>query len=271
MLRRSLTALALLVIGLPTVILGGPFFFVIISIFLAGAAREYVEMFRAVDYQANETLTIGGVFLILSARAFIQQAAVPVFGLLVLAAMVVHVIEFERGRNQAALDFAVTISALVYVGWIGSYLMDLRNMPDGGWWAMIVLPVVWLTDTGAYSIGAAYGRHKMTPRLSPKKTWEGFAAGVFTSVISGMFFVFAYKTFAGFQQDITIWQGALLGLLIGLLTPLGDLGESMLKRQAHFKDSSDVFPGHGGFFDRIDSWIWAAVIGYYFIQWFILK
>jgi phosphatidate cytidylyltransferase len=69
---------------------------------------------------------------------------------------------------------------------------------------------------------------------------------------------------------MSIGQGALLGLLMGLVTPLGDLGESMIKRQAHIKDSSNVFPGHGGFFDRIDSWIWAAAIGYYFIQWFVL-
>ncbi len=271
MLKRTLTALALLVIGLPAVILGGPFLFVILSIFLVGAASEYVGMFSAVDYQGSEALTVGGVFLILAARAFLPQAAMPIFVLLVLAAMAYHLIIFERGRNQAALDFVVTVGGLVYIGWIGAYLIDLRNMPEGGWWFMIVLPAVWLADTGAYSIGAAYGKHPMSPRLSPKKTWEGFAAGVFTSVISGIFFVFAYKTFGGFHQNITIWQGALLGLLIGLLTPLGDLGESMLKRQAHFKDSSNVFPGHGGFFDRIDSWIWAAALGYYFIQWFILK
>ncbi len=267
MLKRTLTALALLVVGLPAVILGGPFLFILLTVFLTGAASEYVGMFKAVKYHASETLTVGGVFLILAAREFFPQAAMPVFAILVLAAMAYHLIVFERGRNQAALDFAVTVGGLVYIGWLGAYLIDLRNMPDGGWWFMIVLPVVWLADTGAYSIGAAYGRHPMTPRLSPKKTWEGFAAGVFTSVISGMFFVFAYKTFGRFDQAITVWHGAFLGLLIGLLTPLGDLGESMLKRQAHFKDSSDVFPGHGGFFDRIDSWIWAAVIGFYFIQW----
>lgn len=267
MLKRTLTALALLVVGLPAVILGGPFLFILLTVFLTGAASEYVGMFKAVEYHASETLTVGGVFLILAAREFFPQAAMPVFAILVLVAMAYHLIVFERGRNQAALDFAVTVGGLVYIGWLGAYLIDLRNMPDGGWWFMIVLPVVWLADTGAYSIGAAYGRHLMTPRLSPKKTWEGFAAGVFTSVISGMFFVFAYKTFGRFDQVITVWHGAFLGLLIGLLTPLGDLGESMLKRQAHFKDSSDVFPGHGGFFDRIDSWIWAAVIGFYFIQW----
>jgi phosphatidate cytidylyltransferase len=135
---------------------------------------------------------------------------------------------------------------------------------------MLVLPAVWLADTGAYSIGAAYGRHKLSPRLSPKKTWEGYWAGVFTSVVGAMFLAFAYGRWGNLGGDISLPQAALLGLLLGLLTPLGDLGESMFKRQAHLKDSSDVIPGHGGFFDRIDSWLWAAVIGYYYLKWFVL-
>ncbi len=271
MLKRTLTALALLVIGMPTVLLGGPFLFVLIAVFVVGAAGEYVQMFQTVDYEPNEILTLGGVFLILAARAFLPQVAAPVFAVLILAAMATHLLAFERGRDKAALDFSITVGGLVYLGWIGAYLLDLRNLPEGGWWLMIVLPAVWLADAGAYSIGAAYGKHKMTPRLSPKKSWEGYWAGAFTGALAGAFLVFAYKTFGSLTGDISPWQGTVLGLVLGLLTPLGDLGESMFKRQAHLKDSSGVFPGHGGFFDRIDSWIWGAAIGYYFIQWFILK
>jgi phosphatidate cytidylyltransferase len=270
MFRRTITALALLCIGLPAVILGGPFFFVLITIFLLGAAREYVQMFRAAQFEADQVLTLGGVFLILATRAFMPQIAVPVLSILILLALAVHTVAFERGREQAALDFTVTVGGLVYLGWVGSYLFDLRDLPEGGWWFMLVLPTVWLADSGAYSIGAAYGKHKMSPRLSPRKTWEGFWAGVFTSVIGAMFFAYAYGRWGELTGDMTLSQAALLGLLLGLLTPLGDLGESMFKRQAHLKDSSDVIPGHGGFFDRIDSWLWAAVIGVYFIQWFIL-
>jgi phosphatidate cytidylyltransferase len=270
MLRRTVTALALLCLGLPAVMLGGPFYFVLISIFLIGAAREYVQMFRAAHLEANPVLTMGGVFLILAARAFAPQAAVPVFTAVILLAMAVHLVAFERGREQAALDFVATTGGLVYLGWIGGYLVDLRNLPEGGWWFMLVLPTVWLADSGAYSIGAAYGKHKMSPRLSPRKTWEGYWAGVFTSVIGAVFFAFAYGGWGNLTGDIDFLQAALLGLLLGLFTPLGDLGESMFKRQAHLKDSSDIIPGHGGFFDRIDSWLWAAVIGYYFLQWFVI-
>jgi phosphatidate cytidylyltransferase len=272
MLRRTLTALGLGVIALPAIIYGGVFYFLLIGVFLVGGAWEYVRMYRAVQVEPNEIVTIGGVLVVATARFFFEEAAIPLFVLSVLLAMTVHLIAFERGRDQAALDFAVTVTGIVYLGWLGSYLLDLRQLPQGNWWLMLVLPIVWGGDTGAYSIGAVYGKHKMTPRLSPKKSWEGYFAGLFTSILFGAFFSYAFSSL-GHQPlggAISPLQGAFLGLVIGALAPLGDLGESMLKRQGGLKDSSNVFPGHGGFLDRIDSWIWAAALGYLMIQFFVL-
>jgi len=270
MRRRLITVIALLLIGMPAIMLGGIFYFLLMAVFLIGASIEYVQLFKASVSEPQLHITIGGVTLIIIARMFFPNAAMPVFAFLILIAMTYHLIAFERGRDQAALDFSATIGGLVYIGWIGAYLLDLRNLPDGGWWFMIVLPSVWLADSGAYSIGRAFGKHKLAPRLSPRKSWEGYIASVITGTYGGAFFVFAYSKFGTFAGDITIWQGALLGLILGALTPLGDLGESMFKRQSGIKDSSDIIPGHGGFFDRIDSWLWGAVIGYYFLVWFIL-
>jgi phosphatidate cytidylyltransferase len=270
MLKRTGTALAIAAVGLPAVILGGPFFFIVMSVFLVGAALEYVHMFRAVGFCAAEKLTVGGVFLLLGLRAFLPEYALPAMAGMVLVAMTIHLVQFERGRDMAALDFGVTVGGLIYIGWIGAYLFDLRNLPQGGWYFMLAMPAVWLADAGAYAIGAAYGKHKMTPRLSPKKSWEGYWTGVFTGALAGAFFLYVYQVFGPLTRDIPLWHGAVLGLLMGAVTPLGDLGESMIKRQAQMKDSSEVFPGHGGFFDRIDSWIWAGVIGFFYIQWFLL-
>jgi len=272
MLRRTLTALGLAVVGLPAIIYGGVFYFLLIGIVLAGSAWEYNRMFRAIRYEPNEIVTIGGVLGIATARFFFKDAAIPLLALFVLLAMAVHIIAYERGRDLAALDFAVSVAGMVYLGWLGSYLLDLRQLSQGSWWLMIVLPIVWGGDTGAYSIGAVYGKHKMTPRLSPKKSWEGYFAGLFTSVIVGAFFSYAFSSLSPQPLGglITPLQGGFLGLVIGALAPLGDLGESMFKRQGGLKDSSNVFPGHGGFFDRIDSWIWGAALGYFVIQFFIL-
>ena len=151
MLRRTLTALGLAAVGLPAIIFGGVFYFLVIAIILAGSAWEYIRMFRAVHYQPDQIITIGGVLLLVTARFFFPQAAIPLFGLLVLLAMAVHIIAYERGRDLAPVDFAVTVAGLVYLGWLGSYLLDLRQLPQGGWWLMIVLPIIWAGDTGAVS------------------------------------------------------------------------------------------------------------------------
>jgi phosphatidate cytidylyltransferase len=270
MRRRTITAMGLALIGMPAILVGGILYFLLMFVFIVGATREYVLMFRAVKFEPQMVISMGGVALILAVRMFLPEAAMPVFAALILAALAFHLIAYERGRNQAALDFGATLGALVYLGWIGAYLLDLRNIPEGGWWFMLVMASVWLGDSGAYSIGSAYGKHKMAPRLSPKKSWEGYAANVFTGAIAGAFFAYAFATFGNLGGDITPLQGGILGLILGAITPLGDLGESMFKRQSGLKDSSDIMPGHGGFFDRLDSWLWGAVIGYYFLIWFIL-
>lgn len=270
MRRRLITALGLAVIGMPAILIGGIPYFLLMGTFLVGAAREYVYMFRAVKLEPQMHITVGGVAVIVLTRMFFPPFAMPAFAGVILLALAWHLIAYERGRDTAAFDFGATAAGIVYIGWIGAYLLDIRNLPEGGWWFMLVLPCVWLADSGAYSIGRAYGKHKMAPRLSPKKSWEGYAAGVFTGLIGGAFLVYAYATYGNLTGDIAVWQGALMGLILGALSPLGDLGESMFKRQSGLKDSSDIMPGHGGFFDRIDSWLWGAVIGYYFLVWFIL-
>ncbi|MGE5463925.1 MAG: phosphatidate cytidylyltransferase [Syntrophothermus sp.] len=272
MLKRTLTAIAMAAILVPAIIYGGVFYYLVFTIFLVGAAWEFSHLYRAVKYEPHVLLTTLSVLVIATARFFFIKWAIPLFVLVVLMAMTVHLFAFERGRDQAAVDFAITVAGIVYLGWVGSYLLDLRQLPQGVWWWFIVLPLVFASDTGAYAIGSVYGKHKMTPRLSPKKSWEGYFAGIFTSILVGAFFAYAFssegpKPLYGLIDPL---KGGLMGLIIGVVTPLGDLGESMIKRLSRTKDSSNIFPGHGGFFDRIDAWIWGAAIGYFIIQKFIL-
>jgi phosphatidate cytidylyltransferase len=210
--------------------------------------------------------------VIATARFFFAEYAIFALVVFVLLAMTAHVIAYERGRDKAALDFSIAVTGIVYLGWLGAYLFDLRNLPNGVWWLMFILPLVWATDTGGYSIGAVYGKHKMSPRLSPKKSWEGYIAGIFTAVYVGALFAYAFSSLGPQPLNglITPLQGAVIGFFISAIVPLGDLGESMFKRQGGLKDSSNIFPGHGGFLDRIDSWIWGAAIGYFIIHFFIL-
>lgn len=280
MLKRAVTALSLLIIAMPAVLWGGIWFFLLIGFFIVLASWEYTQMFRAVHMQPTAPIIVGGTILLLATRSqavthfffpsavFSPQWAELTLTCLALVAMAAHLYAYERGRDQAALDFVITVGGLVYLGWVGAYLVNLRELPNGGWWLMLVLPTVWMADSGAYALGAKYGKHKLAPRLSPKKSWEGYWAGVFTGTLYGGFFAYVYSWLG--PLHITFWQGALLGLALSVITTLGDLGESLFKRQGGIKDSGTLFPGHGGAFDRIDSWLWAAVIGVYWIRWFFL-
>lgn len=266
--RRLITALLLLVLIVPAIVLGGIVYALYVGFFVIAATVEYVQMFRKARFQPSAVITIGGVVLLLALRAFRPEWTNWAFTALILIAMTYHSYAYECGRHEAALDFVITLGGLTYLGWIAGYMIDLRALPEGGWWVMIVFPVVWMTDSGAYMIGARYGTHKMLRRLSPKKSWEGFFAGALIGTLYGGFFAFAYSTFG--PLHLAIWQGLLLGFVLSTVTTLGDLGESLLKRSTGAKDSGTFLPGHGGAFDRIDSLIWAAVIGVIWIRLFLL-
>jgi phosphatidate cytidylyltransferase len=268
MARRTLTALSLLAVVIPAILFGRVPYFLLIAFFVLLSSYEFTQMFRETEFQPSVYLTIGGTLAILLARAFWPAYAEAVFTALVLLAMTAYLIAYERGRDQAAFDFLVTLAGFTYLGWIGAYLIDLRALPNGGWWVMFTLPIVWLADSGAYSFGGRYGKHPMTPRLSPKKSWEGYWAGVLMGTLYGGFFAFAYTRYGPLRVGIP--QGLLFGFVLSTLTTLGDLGESLFKRFGAMKDSGNLFPGHGGAFDRIDSLIWAAVIGVFWIRLFLL-
>jgi len=270
LLKRVLVVIVLLPIGVVLILYGGVPYALMIALILSLAAWEYVKLFRAGDIQPASVLVIlGTLALVISRFLGAWDSADWLLSLLVLTSMAYHLLAFERGRDQAGTDFGVTLAGALYFGWIGAYLISLRELPEGQWWVLMVLPAVWLADSGAYFIGRAFGKHKMSPRLSPKKSWEGYLGGVLVGILGTALLALLLSTWTGPGSDITPLRGAVMGLIIALVTPLGDLGESMIKRQVGVKDSGNLLPGHGGAFDRIDSWLWAGVIGYYLIVWLV--
>jgi phosphatidate cytidylyltransferase len=271
MLVRLLVALVLVPIGLALIVLGGIPYFLMVALLAGLAAWEYQRLFRAGGLRPAGALLILGALLIVFGRALDGFNSSPwIISLLILSAMTYHLVAYECGRDQAATDFGVTISGALYIGWLGAYLISLRGLPEGAWWVLVVLPGVWLIDIGAYLIGSRFGRHRLSPRLSPKKSWEGLLGGLIAGTLGTALLAGVLRFWTEPASAITLERGAVLGFLLALLTPLGDLGESMIKRQVGMKDSSQLLPGHGGVFDRIDSWLWAGVIGYYVIVWLFI-
>ena len=235
---------------------------------LTFAAWEMGRLYRPLDINSSDAVTVAGALAILITRAYYPEHATAALAIATLVAMVVHMVTYERGRDRAATDFAITIATLVYLGWVGAYLIDLRNLPGGFGWFLLTLIPVWVGDSSAFYFGRKFGKHKMTPRLSPKKSWEGYFASIIGGAIGAVLTALILEYFG--VLDVSLIHAGILGLLAGSLPTLGDLGESMIKRQANIKDSGNLIPGHGGAFDRIDSWIWAGAIGFFYVTWFIL-
>ncbi|MEK6223149.1 MAG: phosphatidate cytidylyltransferase, partial [Chloroflexota bacterium] len=265
--QRVLVVVLLLPIVIAAIMQGGWVLGLLISLLLGMAVWEYSLLFKAGGLKPAGFLVVAGVVLLTLTRTAqnLEYDSVIVVGLAMLL-MAIHLREFEKGRDQAGSDFAASLSGLIYIGFLGGYMVLLRNLPEGQWWLLTVLPAVWLADSGAYFIGKRFGVHKMAPRLSPKKSWEGYFGGIVVALIGTPLLMSLYHNWGlPVGGAFTPLNAVLIGLVMGVFPTLGDLGESMLKRQFGVKDSGSILPGHGGIFDRIDSWLWAVTIGYYLI------
>jgi len=266
MLReRLIVALLLVPIIILPIAAGGWVFNLFIALVLGVAAYEYSRIFRSGGYFPSPILTVTGVVFLALARAagdFLLSAMV--LAGLILVTMSWSVIAYEQGQQQAGMDFVITLGGIVYLGWVGPYLISLRALPDGKWWILLSLCSIWIADAGAYAIGRRFGKHPLSPRVSPKKSWEGYLSGI-TWALAAM--VILAPLFSFVAASVSLLKALPLGLVIAILAPLGDLGESLIKRQFNLKDSGRLMPGHGGVFDRLDSWLWAGVIGYYMVTW----
>lgn len=176
--------------------------------------------------------------------------------------------ELRRGAGkQAVANSAATFLGVLYIGWLGSHIDSLRELPrflrlpyaQGMSFALLPFFLTWTCDTAAYGVGRAWGRTKMMPSVSPAKSVEGGIAGLLVSVGA------AFGARAWFAPYLTAVDALAIGLLVGVFGQLGDLVESLLKRDAETKDSSRIIPGHGGVLDRFDSLLFSAPIVYYYL------
>ena len=263
--QRMVTVILLVPTLVLLIMLGGWTMTLALTAIMTVAGMEFWRLFKNGGHSSpSRLLLMGGTAALLLAYAFWGFVGSQVtLAALILLAMGRSVVAYERNQTgQPASDFVITLGGLVYIGWLSIFILALRRLPDGEWWMLTALPAIWLADGGAYLVGRKNGKHKMAPRVSPGKSWEGYLAGVLFGALGTMGLAFLWGLNA---PEITPFRGFLLGAVISVLAPLGDLGESMLKRQFGIKDSGVFLPGHGGALDRVDSTLWAAFIGYLMI------
>jgi phosphatidate cytidylyltransferase len=170
---------------------------------------------------------------------------------------------FVKNPKGAIDNIAVTVWGMIYIGWLFSYLILVRAQTTYGAYMFFLMGTIWAEDITAYLVGRMFGKHKLIPLVSPRKSVEGGIAGFIICVASALVF--------GHYADLGQIHSLILGIIIGVMAPVSDLTESLIKRDVGAKDSSALLPGHGGVLDRMDSFILTAPILYYYLSWFVLK
>ena len=271
--KRVITAL----LGIPLLItiiwFGGELgFTILVAIWGLLAAFEFYRMVAA---SKVPPLTCFGLvwtlFFILSRDSNLLSLLEPHFNLnlltpLLLTSTVILSLSWlllRRQKEGAFIGWAWTIGGILYIGWLLSHFVTLRGLDDGRNWVFLALFTTFASDTAAFFVGRALGKHHLAPHISPGKTWEGAIAGVFAAIVVSLLFTISTPL----QLPLIYWQAILLGLLVSVFGQLGDLVESLLKRNMGVKESGRLIPGHGGVLDRIDSVVFAGIVVYYYVIW----
>ncbi len=262
-LSRILSGIVAIALALGGTLLGGWYFtfFYVIIIFLG--QREYFNLVRAkgIAPAAKITMVVSQVLLaICTFDSNLADAVMPLAGTFICFYLLF------QPKMASIADISASILGLFYTGYLPSYWVRLRaidtanfsNLPLGLGATLLTFMCIWAADIGAYFVGKYFGKTPLSG-ISPKKTVEGAIFGITASIAVGIAVAYYIKL-----PDFYL-TGAALGSLIGIASLLGDLTESMLKRDAGVKDSGDLIPGHGGILDRTDSYIFTAPLVYYFV------
>jgi phosphatidate cytidylyltransferase len=255
---RNLPAAIGVGVALAAVILGSlffwrPAFLGVVAVAVGVGAWELVRAIRTTGVNPPLVPLVAGGAL-MSGLAWWGRADALTFGLVVtvLAAMVWRLADgvWGYGRDVTAATFVA-----VYVPFLGGFAAMLASPEDGHLRVLVTLAAVVLSDTGGYIIGAKLGKHRMAPLVSPKKSWEGLAGSLGVTALGSAVLLFLLF-------DVSVWWGLLFGVAVSAAAVVGDLAESMIKRDIGVKDMSSLLPGHGGLMDRLDSIVFAAPTAY---------
>jgi len=237
-----------------------------------GAGRELVTIFSHLGVTLSQWVTSAAIGLgfLASGLTPIDVQGISGISIVCTAGAVVLIgalVYYSRGKNThgVAVRAGGTLVAFVYIGLMGGFLLALRK-EQSAWLMLGILLVTKSSDIGAYFVGRFFGRRKLIEWLSPKKTWEGFVGGVVASTAVGALSVWLANDHIALVTPglpLSPWQGALAGLIFGVVGQGGDLVASLLKRDAGMKDASNLLPGFGGILDVIDSPLAVAPVAYW--------
>jgi len=247
-------------------------FWALVAVEVSFGLFEFYQMMRARGLRPYRRLGIGSGLALLW---ICWRPATPHVGFLITSVLLL-VLGLELRRPEAhrrVEDIAVTCFGVLYVGWLSAHLVLLRELPwragtayeDGMRYVLLAFLLTWSCDTGAYVFGRLFGRTRPWGLISPRKSLEGSLGGLVCATLAGPL---ARVWFAPF---LSLPAALALGALVGVFAQVGDLVESLLKRDARHGDSSDLIPGHGGILDRFDSLFFGAPVTFYFLTLIVFR
>ena len=256
---RLLSGILLVIIALATIITGGDVLFAtLLMISFIGMTEIYkvLEISGTLLGVASYVAAVAYYFLLRVRRTdFVTMLAIA----FLIVIMIIYVFSYPKYRSEQIM---LAFFGLFYVAFMLSYIYQIRMLPQGAFLVWLAFICSWGSDTCAYCVGMLIGKHKMAPKLSPKKSIEGAVGGVVGATLLGALYALAINRFAtGASADVVLY--AIIGGVGALISMVGDLGASAIKRNHDVKDYGNLIPGHGGILDRFDSVIFTAPIIYY--------
>ncbi len=266
MKQRIITGIILGVIFFVVLMLGS---FAFIGLILLLALIGYKEFIAMNHFRVNSIPVWLGFLLTIMLTLpwddrLYSDSLTPLIG--VWAFLFVWLVLMVQSKNQITMDqIAMMLFGAFYIGIGFHYMIEIRMLESHGvFWVLFICVCIWTTDSVAYFVGSTWGKHKLWPEISPKKSIEGAIGGILGSIIVASMVCFFMPNY------LTYTQALILGFFIAIIGQIGDLIQSALKRTKDIKDSGTIFPGHGGVLDRVDSWLMVFPIVYIFGEWFQL-
>lgn len=270
-MSNTATRILVSVFAIPLIVavsyLGNIYFFLFAS---AVALISFYEFFLMAKNKGANVNFPFGVFAVLFLLFNSYLHFFDNYSFIIIIVFLTALIELFRNKDSAIINIGVTLLGIFYIGLFSVSLIGIREFyPDvgrpylrGGYLIISVLAAIWICDSAAYFGGLSLGKHKLFPRVSPMKSWEGALFGFVFAVLTTVAAHFIVLDF------LTLLESVILGVIIGIVGQTGDLVESLIKRDADVKDSSALIPGHGGIFDRFDSLLFSAPVILLYLKYF---
>lgn len=258
MIARILTSFVGIPLVIAVIVIGNP---LLKYVMMAVSLVAIYEFFHVVKTQNKPMELIGYGAIVLQYLGMSRvMEAYPIFiALILLICLLVLVLSYPK---YSIIDVALTIFPIVYVGLLFSFMILLRDVPQGAFWIWLIALSAWGSDTFAYFTGKTIGKHKLAPVLSPKKTIEGSIGGVIGAGILAYIYTMIFTQFSTFAMREQIGWILLIAIVGAIISQFGDLAASAIKRFYNQKDYGYILPGHGGILDRFDSFIFVAPVIY---------